>query len=232
MSRTLVVVPHAIELAPLVRGLVALGFEPRQASLGRLTCTLVDAMGLVLAIGGHGKAQLAVHAQHLLERLPDTTTVMCVGAAGGLTEAVARGDVVVGTSCVEHDFKRRFSRSPAPCHDPHAPTIARFRAATRDLQAGFTVHFGAIASGDEDIVDARRAREIHAETGALCVAWEGAGAARAAAFNGVPFVEVRAISDAANETAPADFHASLDVVMPHLAQVLVRWVQASAGSSR
>jgi len=204
-----------------------MGYRGQGLTVGRLNCTSIDGLGLVCAVGGHGKTQLAVHTQHLIERLPDAVAVICAGAAGGLADDIARGDVVVGTSCVEHDFKRRFSRSPAPCHYPHEPTIARFRAATHALRGGFAVHFGAIASGDEDIVHRDRARELRKETGALCVAWEGAGAARAALFNGLPFAEVRAVTDSADEDASADFHASLETVMPHLAQVLARWAQTT-----
>jgi nucleoside phosphorylase len=70
---------------------------------------------------------------------------------------------------------------------------------------------------------------LHAETGALCVAWEGAGAARAAAFSGRRFVELRVITDAADAAAAADFHASLEQVIPHLSEVLVAWVAPMRG---
>lgn len=226
MEQTIVVVPQAVELRPLVRGFQALGHEVRRASVGRLTCTFVDDLGLVLAVGGHGKAELAVHTQHLIERSPDAGAVICAGAAGALADDLARGDVVVGTSCVEHDFKRRFSGSPCPCHYGHAPGVARFRAAVADLGTEFRVHFGAIASGDEDVVDRERARQLREETGAVCVAWEGAGGARAALFNSLPFVEVRAITDGADETAAADFRTSLETAMPNLARVLARWAKA------
>jgi hypothetical protein len=46
-------------------------------------------------------------------------------------------------------------------------------AATHPL--GFRVTFDIIASGDEDVVTAARAAEIRAQTGAVCVAWEGSG---------------------------------------------------------
>jgi adenosylhomocysteine nucleosidase len=85
------------------------------------------------------------------------------------------------------------------------------------------VLFGAIASGDEDIIDPTRALELRGATGALCVAWEGAGAARAASFSGLPFLEVRAITDGADHTAAADFEANLERSMPNLAQILVTW---------
>ena len=80
--------------------------------------------------------------------------------------------------------------------------------------------FGAIASGDEDIIEPARAREA---TGALCVAWEGAGAARAASFSGLHFLEVRAITDSADAAAAIDFHANLERSMPNLGHLLLKW---------
>jgi hypothetical protein len=57
MDRTIIVVSHAIELEPLARGLVELGHAVRQVSVRRLQCTVVDSLGLICAVGGHGKAQ-------------------------------------------------------------------------------------------------------------------------------------------------------------------------------
>jgi len=37
----------------------------------------------------------------------------------------------------------------------------------------------------------------------VCVAWEGSGAARAALFNGIGSVEIRAVTDAADKEAPS-----------------------------
>ena len=90
------------------------------------------------------------------------------------------------------------------------------------------VIFGTIASGDEDVIDPIRARELQAETGAACVAWEGAGAARAARFNGLRFLELRAITDAADHAAASDFEANLARSMPNLGHLLLCWSLARA----
>lgn len=77
-----------------------------------------------------------------------------------------------------------------------------------------------------------RASQLYAQTRALCVAWEGAGAARAARFGRRAFAELRVITDAADADAPTDFHASLQVVMPHLADVLTAWLEPRRGLAR
>lgn len=87
---------------------------------------------------------------------------------------------------------------------------------------------GPIASGDEDVTDIARARDLYAQTGALCVAWEGAGAARAAKFSERTFLELRVITDSADESAASDFRSSLEAVVPNLANVICAWALQTA----
>ena len=88
------------------------------------------------------------------------------------------------------------------------------------FNTSFDVHFGPVASGDEAIAGAERAKEVHNLTGALAVAWEGAGGARAAAFSGVPFLEVRGISDGAGENATNEFLQNIPLAVSNVALVL------------
>ena len=88
----------------------------------------------------------------------------------------------------------------------------------------FRVHFGPIASGDEDVVETERGKELHESTGALAVAWEGAGGARACAFSSIPFVEIRGVTDTANHTAASDFAENLELAMNNLATLITSWI--------
>ena len=85
------------------------------------------------------------------------------------------------------------------------------------------MHYGIIASGDEDIITTDRATALRETTGAIAVAWEGAGGARASLFNALPFVELRGVTDTANHEAAADFHTNLRGVMANLAAFIMRW---------
>jgi nucleoside phosphorylase len=53
------------------------------------------------------------------------------------------------------------------------------------------------------------------------VAWEGSGAARAASFNKIGSLELRAVTEATDKEAPQDFAANLPTAMENLAEVLV-----------
>ena len=70
-----------------------------------------------------------------------------------------------------------------------------------------------------------RAQAIRDQTGAACVAWEGSGAARAALFNGIGSLEIRAVTDAADKEAPQRFHANLPIAMANLASLLRLWLE-------
>lgn len=223
VADNLVAVPQAKELAPLLGEFIPAGYQPRKVTLGRLECHLFEELRLLFTVGGHGKTQLAVRTQHLIEQRAGFQVVICAGAAGSLGADVAFGDVVVGMSTIEHDYKIRFVRRPLPSYQADAQLLAEFRVAASRIGQEFRVLFGAIASGDEDIVDPARALELREATGALCVAWEGAGAARAASFSGLRFLEVRAITDGADHTAAGDFEANLERSMPNLARLLLKW---------
>jgi nucleoside phosphorylase len=77
----------------------------------------------------------------------------------------------------------------------------------------FHVAFDVITSGDEDVVTSERAQAIRDQTGAARVAWEGSGASRAALFNRLGSLEIRAVSDAADKEAPQRFEANLPIAM-------------------
>ena len=223
LASLVIVAPQANEVEALCRRLGQRGFPTETVQVGFLSCTSVPSLDLLIAVGGNGKAQFAVQTQHLLDQCPQAKLLFCAGAAGGLSSDLSIGDVVVGTHTVEHDYRERFDPIPLPRHDSDPGVLEQLRRVAETNELGFRVHFGPIASGDEDIVDTVRRTEVCATTRALCVAWEGSGGARAARFSGVGFVEIRAITDVADEEAAGSFHQNLGGVVPNIADLLVAW---------
>jgi len=176
-----------------------------------------------VAPGGHGKTQFAVQAQYLIGLFPSTELVICAGAAGSLMPELSVGDVVIGTETVEHDYRQLFATRPLPRFSGHGPSIEALRRWAHDI-SGFHVPFDVIASGDEDVISSERARTLRDQTGAACVAWEGSGAARAALFNGIGSLEIRAVTDAADKEAPQRFYENLPIAMANLARLLRLWL--------
>ena len=218
----LVVTPMLAELDALRQACAQFGLRAEEAVLGRLAVSHCPELGLTLARGGTGKAQFAAQMQHLLDAGPAWDVAVCAGAAGALIDDVLVGDVVVATATVEHDFRNRFRRQPFPSFEGSPLALNDLRQLP--APGSCRIHFGVIASGDEDIVDAERRRALHDATGALAVAWEGAGGARACAFSGVPFAEIRGVTDSAGSTAASDFQANLAGAMASVASVIASWL--------
>jgi adenosylhomocysteine nucleosidase len=219
----LIITPLQEELDFFLQGCAGRGFLVEHTLAGKLPVAQLPELGIIVARGGIGKAQFAVHTQHLLDIHAGWRLVICAGAAGGLVDDLSVGDVVVATTTVEHDYQNKFSQRPAPQFDGAPAAIADLRRITLS-STSFKVRFGAVASGDEDVIDNERKRALHRSTGALAVAWEGAGGARACAFSSVPFVEIRGVTDAANHAAPVDFEANLAVAMHNIATLIISWV--------
>jgi adenosylhomocysteine nucleosidase len=178
---------------------------------------------VLVAPGGHGKTQFAVQAQYLIDRFSSVELVICAGAAGSLAPELSVDDVVVGTETAEHDYRQLFATRPLPRFPGHGPSIDALHRLVHGI-SGFHVAFDVIASGDEDVVMSERAQAIRDQTGAASVAWEGSGAARAALFNGVASLEIRAVTDAADKEAPQRFDANLPIAMANLASLLRLWL--------
>jgi adenosylhomocysteine nucleosidase len=222
--------PRILILCPLTRewSFLVKTFEA-SIHVDRLHYLKVEAVHIrdwraLVAPGGHGKTQFAVQAQYLIGQFPSTELVICAGAAGSLSSQLYVGDVVVGTETVEHDYRQLFASRPLPRFPGHGPSIDALRRSAQAV-SGFQVAFDVIASGDEDVVASERAKAIRDQTGAVCVAWEGSGAARAALFNGIGSLEIRAVTDAADKEAPQRFDANLPTAMANLANLLRLWME-------
>ena len=191
--------------------------------IGRLPVVRLPNLGIALARGGLGKVQFAIQTQHLLDTCSDWDLIICAGAAGALVDEVIVGDVVVATTTVEHDYNNKFNERALPKFDGAQAAIADLKSVSQSVNV-FSVHFGPMASGDEDVVETERKRALHESTGALAVAWEGAGGAKACAFSGIPFVEIRGVTDTADHNAASDFEQNLEIAMSNLAALIVAWV--------
>ena len=217
-----VITPISEEFRSLTRALDECWQGHDSLQVGRIQVYEYRAGEVIIAQGGLGKVQFAVTT---LDNLSDLSLVVCAGVAGSLTKTVTVGDVVIGTATVEHDFNSRSPDTRLPRFDGSARHIDALQWRAR--QFSFSVHLGPIASCDEGVLDSARASELHHRTGALAVAWEGAGGARAAAFSKVPYLEVRGISDMADHDAANTWMTNVPGAMRNVAVT----VAAVAGCS-
>lgn len=182
-----------------------------------------------LAQGGRGKIEFALSTQEQIVRQKNSpiTLVICAGTAGALAPQVSPGDVVIGTSTIEHDFYSLYKKDlNLPTQTISYPTFPSRAVLTSPLPSptNYKIFKGPIASGDEDIFSSERAQEIYQETQALAVAWEGAGGARACRKYKIPFLEIRGITDLANSTSLKDFQTHLNSAMERVAHTLISYL--------
>jgi adenosylhomocysteine nucleosidase len=205
----------------------------------------------VFVESGAGKVNAGVATSLLLDRFECGALMLC-GVAGGLDPALSVGDIVIGTSHVQHDYGThreghfltiqpgsRPSRGGTDWHPGYPEPdllIARLRAAVQDLvlealpdDVGVgrrtpAVHFGTILTGDSFINAEEHRQRLHKEFAAKAVEMEGGAVAQVARRWGddIPFVNVRCLSDLAGRSSHLDFRAFLPVAARYASLVAHR----------
>jgi adenosylhomocysteine nucleosidase len=203
---------------------------------------------VVLAEAGIGKVNTAAVATLLAARFGAQTLVFS-GVAGGLDPDLAIGDVVVAAHVIQHDCgvieNERLHPYQAghipffnPTHDlgyaPEPALLERVRERLRDLElaplsaaAGGSgqrpklVH-GTILTGDQFIHCEATRERLHREFQAQAVAMEGAALAQVAERLGLPWLEIRALSDLAGKDSRFDFARFVEEVARSSALILRR----------
>jgi adenosylhomocysteine nucleosidase len=182
----LIVAAMREELTPLFRRLepaVADRFEGTKVFRSSARGSLPE---LFLGVTGDGPAKAARVARGLCERYRPAALVG-IGAAGALTASLAPSDVVASARLIDGSLS-----VPAP--DPLL--LSRATAAGARPATLVTVRRPAATAAAK--------KELSRDAGELAaVDMESSGWASAASGDGVPFVVVRAILDAADEELPA-----------------------------
>lgn len=214
-------IPTTGELESFISAMESLGAHGVPGSIGRIPCLSFRDGRLLVAQGGLGKVDFAIRTLHILELQKTLDAVVCLGTCGALSPDLAIGDVVIATETVEHDFNRKLTEGPIPRFESDRTLMNAFKSAQNFLRDDISVTYGPIASGDEGIDSSARARELIERTGGIVAAWEGAGGAKACAFAEVPYIEIRCVSDLADEDADTDFRENTPLAMENLAELML-----------
>lgn len=208
----------------------------------------LDGRPVILAEAGIGKVNTATVATILALRF-DAGALVFNGVAGGLDPDLAIGDVVVADRAVQHDcgviengVLHRYQAGHVPFFNPtdrfgydvEPALLARVRArltggdliplsprAGGEGRAPKLVH-GTILAGDQFINCEATRERLHRELGGHAVAMEGGALAQVAERLGLPWLEIRALSDLAGHDSQFDFGAFVDEVAKNTAIILRR----------
>ncbi len=171
----------------------------------------------LIAKSGIGKVAAAASTQILITKY-GADRILFSGVAGGLKDGIRRGDIVMATDLVQHDFHlEAFGRKPGEIPGVGESVVCdgelarQFRKAYAEAAAenpGFPkLHEGRIATGDCIVADSRLKKSIAGTFGAVAAEMEGAALGQVCKMNRVPFLVVRTVSDNADESAIEDYGA-------------------------
>ncbi|KMP11772.1 hypothetical protein UR09_02385 [Candidatus Nitromaritima sp. SCGC AAA799-A02] len=147
---------------------------------------------IVLVRTGVGKACAASALEEVLRRV-QPSLILSVGYAGGLDPALNVGDLVVADRVLEES-----QSNTGTGYTIGSDWLARVEALTPP--DGITLHRGVLVTVDEPVADPFGKRALAERHGAVAVDMETTVLIREAEAKGVPFLSVRAISDAADQS--------------------------------
>ncbi len=189
----------------------------------------INGQKVVAVVSRIGKVAAAITTALLIDHFSVDAVIFC-GIAGGLGDNVKIGDIVIGESCIQHDFylsENDIFRIPLlditniPCDNAltercivAAENFAKTARSEKKISDFYDemsielpkVHSGVIASGDQFINDPDKKKWLKDNIdGALCCEMEGAAVAQACYEADIPCAIIRVISDGADENADFSF---------------------------
>lgn len=167
---------------------------------------------VVVCKSGVGKVNAAITTQVLVDRF-DVGMIWFTGVAGALHPSLDIGDIVISSSCQQHDMDCSpigFPRGVTPFQevsdflaDPRLIKLAEEACARVCRENGYRV--GRILSGDQFIADPEVVRFLYERMDGACVEMEGGAIGQVCHMNAVPYVMLRSMSDKADGTADVNF---------------------------
>ena len=183
-----------------------------KAKYNNITCILVES--------GIGKVNAARTTQILIDKM-NVDYIFNVGVAGGATEKLEIGDVIIAKSLVQHDFDLTvFNHEKG-----HIPNLGKYINCDNKLLSIAkkidNVKFGVIASGDIFCSEITMFNKINHKFDALCVDMESAAISQVSYLCNVPFLVIRSISDKPNNNNSIDFNKFLESSSNKIAKIML-----------
>lgn len=194
------------------------------------SCTIfegkINGKSVALLQSGIGKVAAAVGTTALLQ-LAKPDVVINTGSAGGVSQGLSVGDIVISTETCYHDADVTafgYAKGQLPACPPTFISDEKLTALAEKIasQQGHNVKRGLICSGDSFIAGGERLAQIKADfPNVTAVEMEAAAIAQVCHSFNVPFVVVRAISDAGDGEASMSFEEFLPIAAKQSSQMVI-----------
>ena len=180
------------------------------------TCVLVES--------GIGKVNAARATQILIDNM-QVDYIFNIGVAGGISDKLELGDIVIGEKLIQHDFDlTAFNHNKG-----YIPNVGDYinsddylisLATSIEEPKEYNILLGTIASGDIFCTEQWMSEKINKKFNALCVEMEGASIAQVCYLNHIPFLVIRSISDTPNGNNKITYEEFLKTSSTNVAEFL------------
>ena len=212
-----------------------------EAGGGQPVVGQLDGLAIAMSTCGIGKVNAASTATQLIERFSPDILVFS-GVAGGIDPALGIGDVVIGTTAIQHDAGvlgpdglEPYQAGHIPFFNPtdrfgFQPSPALLERCRRRLE-GFSLDpfadgrttrivFGTILTGDQYLASDADRERLRSRFGGQAVDMESAAVAQVADQCGLDHLVIRSLSDLAGAESDLDFTRFLSHVAANSAATL------------
>lgn len=185
---------------------------------------------VVLLKSGIGKVNAAMATTIMHERYAPSY-VINTGSAGGFSEALEVGDIVISSHVAHHDvdvtaFDYAYGQVPGmpPMFTADEGLIAKATDALEALKLRSAV--GVIATGDSFMADPDRVHFVRGKFPEMIAAeMEAAAVAQVCEQYNVPFVVIRALSDIAGKESTISFDSFLTTASKNATELIVAMIE-------
>lgn len=182
---------------------------------------------IVLVECGVGKVNAARTTQILIDNMK-VDYIFNIGVAGGVSNKLSVGDIVLGEKLVQHDFditsfnhEKGYIPSVGVYIDSDTYLLNIANEVLNSIK-DITYHRGVIASGDIFCTETKMSEKIATKFNALCVEMEGASIAQVCFLSHVPFLIIRSISDVINDNNKVTYEEFLLSSCNKVADVMIK----------
>lgn len=185
---------------------------------------------VILLKSGIGKVNAAMATTILNERFAPNS-VINTGSAGGFSQKLEVGDVVVSNMVVHHDvdvtaFDYQYGQVPGlpPMFEADRTLISLAGEAIKSSELHFEE--GIIATGDSFMEDPERVQFVREKFPNMIAAeMEAAAVAQVCHQYKIPFVIIRALSDIAGKESSVSFDQFLDKAAKNAATIIMEMIR-------